>query len=90
MDFVSAILTKLIRENIFSERRAEDVITLRGLDSLQEWTGKKGVRIISDSEVDPFTDEGFFDTIKNKSGFSLIGSLEDGDVLGRNSHVSIQ
>ena len=49
---------------------------------LMQWTGKTSAKIIYDSTVDEFTDDGLFNKIQGKPNIALVGFTTDGDVFG--------
>ena len=53
-----------------------------GIGALKEWTGKASARVVYDSRVDPFTDDGLFNKVKGRTNIALVGFTTDGDVCG--------
>ena len=52
------------------------------VNALKQWTGLPNVSILYDSDVDTFTDSGFFEKVKNKQNVAIIACTTDGDVFG--------
>ena len=52
------------------------------VNTLKRWAGKSSATIVFDSDVDPFTGEGFFNKVKGRPNIALVATTSDGDVFG--------
>ena len=59
------------------------------VSALKEWTGKASARIIYDSIVDEFTDDGIFENVRGKENVAVVGFTTDGDVFGAFYSVAV-
>ena len=57
-------------------------VMTKGVDALQEWTGKARATVVYDSTVDEFTHDGLFAKVKGKRNIAVVGLTTDGDVFG--------
>ena len=49
---------------------------------LKQWTDTQNARVIYDSAVDEFTEDGLFEKVKGKENIALVGLTTEGDVFG--------
>ena len=85
VDEVRYVFTHQIQENnqlVSSFSGKDKTVTESGVHSLKLWTGKASAKIIYDSIVDEFTDQGLFDKVRGKPNIANIGFTNDGDVFG--------
>ena len=55
---------------------------MRYASALKEWTGKSTASVVYDSKIDPFTDDGLFQAIKDRENIAIIATTSEGDVFG--------
>ena len=53
-----------------------------GLTALKQWLKRTNTTIVFDSSVDGFTDDAFFEKVRDKQDIAVIGFTTDGDVFG--------
>ena len=53
-----------------------------GVNALKKWTRKRSARVIFNSTIDEFTNQGLFDKVKCKRNVAVVGFTTDGDVFG--------